>query len=318
MGGSDGERDDSVRPRERELAQEIDAELADFDQAKRPLPGVRDAASRVAFREQLLESIRRVRFVEIMRTRQFSDRRANPNDELFDPLKAAILQQRRGNVEEAFWLVFLFVHFGKHGRGGWRYVREVYGRFGEGGLWDWLTTSRNPAAFRTWLNTHQDELRRPGAGFGNHRKRESLDAYSATGTGAVVESYIAWVGAHGSHEQLIAETLERTAGSPEVAFNDLYESMSAVTRFGRLARFDYLAMLGKVELAPIRPGSPYLQGSSGPLQGAKFLFGRDERAATFDPWIAELGEHLGLGMQVLEDALCNWQKSPKQFVRFRG
>lgn len=318
MGGSDGERDDSVRPRERELAQEIDAELVDFDQTKRPLPGIGDAASRVVFCEQLLESIRRVRFVEIMRTREFSDRRANPNDELFDPLKAAILQQRRGNVEEAFWLVFLFVHFGKRGRGGWRYAREVYGRLGEGGLWDWLTTSRNPAAFRTWLNAHQNELRRPGAGFGNHRKRESLDAYSATGTGAVVESYIAWVGAHGSHQQLITETWERAKGRPEVAFNDLYLSMSAVTRFGRLARFDYLAMLGKLELAPIRPGSPYLKGSSGPLQGARLLFGRDERAATFDPWIAELGEHLGLGMQVLEDALCNWQKSPEQFVRFRG
>jgi len=233
-------------------------------------------------------------------------------------LKAAILQQRRGNVEEAFWLVFLFVHFGKHVRGGWRYAREVYGRLGEGELWDWSSTSRNPAGFRTWLNAHQNQLKRPGAGFGNHRKYESLDAYSATGTGAVVESYIVWVGAPRSHQQLIAETLERTKGSPEATFEHLYESMRAVTRFGRLARFDYLAMLGKLGLAPISPGSPYLDGSSGPLRGAKLLFGREEQPATFNAWIAELGEHLGFGMQVLEDALCNWQKSPAQFVRFRG
>src|SRR5882762_6500425 len=152
MGSSDGERDDSVRPRQRGLGDRIDSELADFDQTRRPLPGVRDAASRVAFREQLLESSRRVRFVEIIRSRQFSDRRANPNDDLFDPLMAAILHHRRGNVEEAFWLVFLFVHFGKHVRGEWRYVREVYGRLGEGGLWDWEATARNPTGFRTWLN----------------------------------------------------------------------------------------------------------------------------------------------------------------------
>jgi hypothetical protein len=318
MGGPDGERDDSVRPRERGLAQSIDAELVDFDKTKRPLPGIRDPASRLTFREQLLESFRRVRFVEILRTRQFSDRRANPNDELFDPLKAAILLWQHGNAEEAFWLVFLFVHFGKHVRGGWRYVREVYGRLGEGGSWDWLTTSRNPTAFRAWLNAHQSQLKRPGAGFGNHRKYESLDAYSAAGTGAVVESYIGWVGASRAHQQLVAETLERSQGSPEVTFERLYESMRAVTRFGRLARFDYLAMLGKLELAQISPGSPYLDGSSGPLRGARLLFGRHEQAATFDGWIAELGAHLGFGMQVLEDALCNWQKSPMQFVRFRG
>jgi len=27
---------------------------------------------------------------------------------------------------------------------------------------------------------------------------------------------------------------------------------------------------------------------------------------------------LNVGMQVLEDSLCNWQKSPRQFVHFRG
>lgn len=318
MGGSDGERDDSVRPRERELADKIDAQLTDFDRRKRPLPGIRDADSRVAFREQLLESSRRVRFVDIIRTRQFSDRRTNPNDEFFDPLMAAILRHRQGSPEEAFWLVFLFVHFGKHPLGGWRYAREVYGRLGEGGLWDWETTSRNPTAFRAWLNAHQSHLKRPGAGFGNHRKYESLDANSATGTGAVFESYIAWVAPPRSHQQMIAAGLKRTEGSAVLTFDLLYESMRAVARFGRLARFDYLAMLGKLGLAPISPGSPYLNGSSGPLRGAKLLFGQVEPASTFNAWVAELGEYLGFGMQVLEDALCNWQKSPARFIRFRG
>jgi hypothetical protein len=32
---------------------------------------------------------------------------------LFDPLKAAVLHYRRGRVDEAYWLVFLAVHFGK-------------------------------------------------------------------------------------------------------------------------------------------------------------------------------------------------------------
>lgn len=307
-----------MRPRDRELAQQIDARLVAFAQTIRPLPGVRENAFREAFREQLLESIHRIRFVQIVRDRRISDRRANPSDEMFNPLKAAILQQRRGSIEEAFWLVFLLVHFGKHSSGGWRYAREVYGRLGNGRLWDWAGTSRDPAGFRDWLNAHQNDLKRPGAGFGNHRKRESLDARSTIGTGAVVESYVRWVNPPRSHQQLVAEAVARSNGDPKVAFDDLYRSMDMVVRFGRLARFDYLTMLGKLELVPITPGSPYLEGSSGPLNGARLLFGCEEAAATLDSWVAGLGERLGVGMQIMEDALCNWQKSPELFVPFRG
>ena len=51
-----------------------------------------------------------------------------------DPQKDASIRSRplsftsvHGDKEEAFWLVFMFVHFGKHARGGWRYIREIYG-----------------------------------------------------------------------------------------------------------------------------------------------------------------------------------------------
>lgn len=307
-----------MRPRDRELAQRLEVGLIEFDQTRRQLPGIRSAQSREALREQLLESIHRVRYVEVIRSRQISERRADPNDELFDPLKAAILHQRGGNLEEAFWSVFLFVHFGKHATGGWRYAREIYGRLGDGTLWDWGSTSQDPAGFRNWLNAHQTHLRRPGGGFGNHRKRESLDGMSANGTGAVVESYVGWVGPRRSHVQMFDEAVARAGGDSRAAFDALYGSMNAVVRFGRLARFDYLTMVGKLGLAPISPGSPYLAGSSGPLRGARLLFDRDGPAPIFDVWLVELDQQLGVGMQVLEDAICNWQKSPDQFVRFRG
>ena len=307
-----------MRPRDRELAQSLDAGLLDFHRTRRRLPSIRRAQSREALREQLLESIHRVRFVEVIRSRPISKRRADPSDDLFDPLKAAILHHRRGDLEEAFWLVFLFVHFGRHANGGWRYAREVYGRLGEGRLWDWNSTSRDPAGFREWLSAHQARLRRPGAGFGNHRKRESLDATSTKGTGAVVGSYVRWVGPDRSHVQRFNAVIAEAGGDARRAFDALYRSMDAVARFGRLARFDYLTMVGKLGLAAISPGSAYLEGSSGPLDGARLLFGRNERAQVLDEWLVELGEQLGVGMQVLEDALCNWQKSPNRFKPFRG
>ncbi len=309
-----------MRPRDRELAGRLDAGLLTFHRDNRPLPGIRNSANREAFVEQLIESIRRVKFVAVLRARELSNRRANPNDELFDPLKAAILYQRQGNIDEAFWLVFLFVHFGKNAHAGWRYAREVYGRLGEGGRWDWASTSAAPPRFRAWLHAHQNDLKRDGIprGFGNHRKYESLDAYSSKGTGAVVESYVRWVNPPRTHQELMEQALGQVEGDPRKAFDYLYHSMEVVLQFGRLARFDYLTLVGKLDLAAIQPGSTYMQGSTGPVQGARLLLGADESAATLDQWLVGLDAQLSVGMQVLEDALCNWQKSPARFIPFRG
>jgi hypothetical protein len=243
-------------------------------------------------------------------------------DELFDPLKAAILHQRAGDLDEAFWCVFLFVHFGRHRRAGWRYVREVYGRLGDGRRWDWRGVSRQPKAFREWLNEHLDELQREGVprGFGNHRKYQSLDAYSPRGTGAAVESYVRWVDPPRTHPQLMEIECAPAEGDPRQAFDLLYRSMAAIATFGRTARFDYLTMLGKLRLAAIEPGSTYMQGATGPAAGAKLLFGCGDAASQrdFDRWLVELDLTLDVGMQVLEDSLCNWQKSPTKFQAFRG
>lgn len=309
-----------MRPRDRDLFRRLAVGLGSFDQKERPLPGIRDAANRTAFLEQLLESIHRVKFIEVLRGRTLSNRRADPNDELFDPLKAAILHQHQGNIEEVFWLTFLFVHFGKNARAGWRYAREVYGRLGGNDRWDWVRISANPAAFRAWLDAHQEDLKRPSVprGFGNHRKYESLNACSPNGTGAVIESYVKWVGPPRTHSELVEQARRRSDGDPKRAFGDLYQSMKAVARFGRTARFDYLTMLGKLGLARIEAPSAYLQGATGPLRGAKLLFGSDEDDTTLDEWLVALDSYLNVGMQVLEDALCNWQKSPAKFEPFRG
>jgi hypothetical protein len=311
-----------MRPRDRELAQRLEAGLLSFDGERRPLPGIHDPMTRSTLLEQLVESIRRVKYVSVIREQKLSAQRADPNDELFDPLKAAILYQRQGQIDEAFWLVFLFVHFGKHRQAGWRYIRNIYGRLGTVDQWNWTNTSANPIAFREWLNAHQNELKRIGVRFGSHRRYQSLDANSSRGTGAIIESYVNWVKPPRNHQQIIEEALEHVKGDPRRAFDMLYRSMDTVMGFGRLARFDYLTMVGKLGLAPIEPGSTYIQASTGPLNGARLLFGGQItarlRATDLDWWLVELDAELKVGMQVLEDALCNWQKSPEEFKAFRG
>jgi hypothetical protein len=95
-----------------------------------------------------------------------------------------------------------------------------------------------------------------------------------------------------------------------------------VARFGRLGKFDFLCLLGRLGLAPIAPGRAYLRNATGPLRGVRLLFaGNPEARLTEDALedlLVELDKILQVGMQVLEDSLCNWQKSPTRFIHFKG
>jgi hypothetical protein len=314
-----------VRPRDRGRARQLDAQLRAFARY-RPLPGIRPPAHRRAFLEQLIESIRRIEYITLICGRPISPLRADPSSELFDPLKAAVLHHRQGNIDEAFWLVFVSVYFGKNRRTGWRLARDVYGGLGTG-VWHWARISHSPSGFRAWLEAHQTTLR-GGDGiprrFGNHRKHESLDASSSKGCVAAFESYVRWVTPPRTHQELFEGALRQVSRNHRQAFDRLYRSME-VASFGRTARFDYLTMIGKLGLAPIEPGATYMHGATGPLIGARLLFGgrKSARLAPSDLEAClvklEARLHLGThGMQVLEDALCNWQKSPSTFAPFRG
>jgi hypothetical protein len=311
-----------MTPEDEKVLEELRESLADYEAQHGMLPGITDPATRESLLLQMIDSLRRIRFVKALLARDLSTRRADPRDDLFDPIRAAVLSIRGEDTEEAYWLVFLFVHFGRHSTG-YRYIRDVYGRLGEDPEWRWPEVSTDPAGFKNWLRGNQDAIREsdlPG-GFGNHRKYQSLDADSDSGTGAAVASYVSWVLEHGSHEQLINAALQSSDHDPRRAFDALYQSMACVDSFGRLARFDYLAMIGKLELAGIEPGSVYLSSASGPTRGARLLLKGDGEAAApvsqLEPAINKLADHLQVGMQTAEDAICNWQKSPTTFKRVR-
>lgn len=312
-----------MRPRDLPRAALVRRRLNNYSRRIRGLPGIAGPAQNSVFVEQLFESIHRVEYIGLMLTRPISPSVADPSSDAFDPIKAAILFMRQNNFEEAFWLVFLSVHFGKHPQTGWRYVQDIYGALGGSRPWTWQRVSRNPAAFSDWLAGHQRTLRNDGVQrrFGNHRKYQSIDARSAVGTGAAVETYCKWVLNHGSHSQLIKDAIKEFGNDPRTLFDGLYRSMD-VASFGRMAKFDYWTMVGKLGLATIRPGSLYLQGATGPIPGARLLFGGRLNAsispAQLDRWCLELADYIGVGAQEMEDALCNWQKSPRRFVRYRG
>ena len=313
-----------MRERDRPEAARVSCALSLYESEVEVLPGLLLSERRGVFVEQVIESRRRVEYAKRLLTMNISDNRQDPESGIFDPLKAAVLHKRRGDTEEACWLVLLAIHFGKHRRSGWRYVSDVYGRIGQPGRWDWETVSQNVEEFRDWLDLSADLIRRqnrPG-GFGNHRKYESLAGRTSNGTGAVVATYVDWVHASGSHEACFRSAHEASDNEAPVAFDELYRGMSTIRRFGRTARFDYLAMLHKLGLAEICPGKAYLVGSTGPLTAARLLYGEQKghqaRASALDERLVKLECYLRIGFDPLEDALCNWQKSPGEFKPFRG
>ena len=311
-----------MRPGEANAAAVLSHQLDSFSQELQGLPGIADPAVKIVFIEQMLESIRRVRYVSVIHRRHISPLRISPSSELFDPLKGAVHFQRLGNVEEAYWMVFLFVHFGKNRNTGWRLARDVFGRLGEAPPWTWALVSADPVSFRDWLNDKNAILRGVDGvprHFGNHRKYQSLDANSSTGTGAAVETYVNWILNGGNHEELFSQAQRQCDDEPRTSFEYLYQSMDVVASFGRTARFDYLTMVGKLQLANIEPGSTYMNGATGPLTGGRLLFGNDRLPCReVDELLVHLDRYLHVGMQVLEDTICNWQKNPNEFSPFRG
>ena len=206
-------------------------------------------------------------------------------------------------------------------------LRDIYGAYGSGNHWTWARISNNPNDFTSWLSLNYRTLLSDGIArkFGNHRKYESYNPNSHRSLFTVFESYVDWVGINKSHISLLKNAEQNVGNNPEDLFGYLYDSMSKVLSFGRTAKFDYLTMLFKLGIANIYPRIAYIRGSTGPRRGANLLFGGNINSnidtTVLENNVYELGANLTIGnlrMQVLEDALCNWQKSPDRFVLYRG
>lgn len=284
--------------------------------AARGLKGIPDAATIDTLAWQFIASLRREDYYRLVQSKPIDAHRADPNSATFDAERAVAFQLQRGNVDEAGWLIFLMTHFARRPDSRWQRLQDVYGKLGAG-IWDWTSVQADPPAFLLWLTANWRNVR--GA-FGNHRKYESLNPAAKRPMSRAVQDYLAWIGP-GGHQQFFADTVRRAGNDPHVIFDQLYRSMR-VNSFGRLAKFDYLSLVGRYRLAPIAAGSAYLDGATGPGRGARLLVDGNPTSATANGTLQialdELDRCLDVGMEVIEDALCNWQKSPRRFVHYKG
>lgn len=303
--------------------EEFVAKIEQINNQVGPLPGIATAERRQCWSQQIVSSLRRISYTDTLLVRDVKPSRCDPNSDVFDPIRGVLHLHRSGHLDEAVWLAFILTHFGKHAMDEWKLAGNVYGSFGNGPVWTFAEYSSDASAFEDMLAVNQDKLKNVNISgrFSNHRKFESKKPQAIAAT---FRTFHDWQTEFGGFRERVVRTHKRVGQEPQAGFDELYKSMTEVSRFGggRLGRFDFLTMLGKLQVAPIAPGSVYLDKASGPLKGARLLFFGDRNhgitGKALEPRVDALDQILDVGKQVIEDSLCNWQKSPEDYVYFRG
>jgi hypothetical protein len=244
----------------------------------------------------LVEARRRDR----LRRKALQDAKSGPHTDIVYWIARA---QTAGDLDEVFWLAFLAGHFGRPTAGS--SSRDTTGiflcAFGTAPRWTWSHISSDPESFRKWLNEEKERLRY--LKYSNHRKFESQKPGILSD---VMQSFIDWARESGGSPCQAFDV--HITGDPHDSFRRLYRELgSKLRRFRRLAAFDTLWFIGELGLLPVKADSCYLSGATGPLRGARKLWGpRPPRELT--KLADEAARALKIPYEVFEDALCRWQK----------
>lgn len=308
-----------MRIKDQTKSNQISTQLDDFSANHIPLVGMNSASRKSTLIAQIIDSIRRTEYLLQISIRSSSASLYTPYSGSFQPLAGAAALHKAGQIDDAYWLVYLATHFGKHKHDGWNLTEDIYGRFGQGGVWDWNAVSQDPQAIANWLQANYPHVTSAGRSrrFGNHRKYETLKP-GPKGTGHAAATYIAWINAHGSHAALIQSAQASVGQNPQEVFAFLYRNLNNVAKMGRLGKFDLLCNLSNLQIAPIFPDKGYIKEATGPKSGAQLLFGNALNVSQLEDACVDLASHLNVSAQVIEDSLCNWQKSPDNYIYFNG
>ncbi|VXD18947.1 hypothetical protein [Marinoscillum sp. 108] len=306
------------------LVNQLKQQLEKFDNEVFPLPGIADGDNMECFIKQVIDSIRRVKYVTTIKEKPLTGHCTNALSVGFNPIMAASWHLRNGDIDEAMWLVFLLTYFGKSKSSGWRLMRGFYSGLGSSpAYWTWKHAYHNKEDLEAWLLERAEEVKSLGV-FSNHRRYTSFKANSKKGPLFVFSNYFKWVGNNGSHIAKFdsLETLSKEADNP--LFKVFYDSIPSGLSMNRLGKFDFLTMISKLGIVNMIADSTYMKGATGPLPGAKLLFwgsGKiDVNIKEIQMRMDTLASYLGYqhAMQILEDSVCNWQKDPSNYKWFTG
>jgi len=230
-----------------------------------------------------------------------------PKDDIYSLIQAAV---ESGDLDEAFWRAFIAAHLGRTSANPEKPAEVISATwllcdFGSMPVWTWKRFSTDPEAFQVWLLESSRSGNLNKLRFGNHRKYESKKPRTLW---KVIESFYALVQDDYGGRPSDLFNCDDEAATPEARFRLLYDRLKPLKRFGRTARFDLLCLLLDLGLINTQPDCCCLKGATGPLAGARLIW-KNQPVKELELRAADLAKKLRVSPQVLEDALCIWQKS---------
>ncbi len=258
--------------------------------------------------KQTYDSIRRIEVYKAYEIRAILA--VEKKQAFFDTSNPFVLGQRTDlSEEERIWIIFLATYFGKSDSSGW----ELFNRAafdGNKSLISFKKIKEDPEKYFYYLESFDFF---ENSKFSNHRKYTKK---SLIGPKGLFTSMI-----------YLINKMEQYCINEEMGFHEMYKLAEKIPNFGRLASFDFTSSLVKCGLKIEEPKSMYANYSTGPLQALELLLRLTDSDFTYQSkinlshnlveWFTTNSEIFMVG-QVLEDAICNWQKNPKKYIYYTG
>ena len=226
----------------------------------------------------------------------------DPRREILHWIEAA---RDSGDRREAVWRSFIAAVFGRLSSrvkdGSAAGAADFLCAFGYSPVWTWERVNSDQAkALREWMDKTPQAALFP---HGDHRPREPLTPDRIL---AAVRSFIDFARKVNGPENVIKAA---APSSPEHHFALLFDKFRKLHSFKRLGSWDLIDLLLQVKLVlNAEPEHCYLEGSTGPLRGARMIWGSKPSPSELNRASRDLARALRVSCFVLEDALCNFQK----------
>lgn len=257
---------------------------------------------------QTLDSIRRVDIYRIYRLKaEKADETGLSYQHTSNPF---VLSQRTSlDINSRVWYVYLATYFGKSNRSKWTLFNRASYR-ANGTLITLEEILENREDYFSYLETINLF---DGTRFSNHRKYTKKELHGNKGLIQSINYFL--------------DHIDEFSNDDNIEYDIIYKRALNIPNFGRMAAFDFTSSLCKCNLHVNEPTSMYHENSTGPLSALKDLLRLAGKVNSKANQI-ELGNNLltwfrgnseiFMVAQVLEDAICNWQKSHRTYQRYFG
>lgn len=258
--------------------------------------------------KQTFDSIRRIQIYETYKIR--ANQAVKDKKSFIHTSNPFILAQRSDlNSQNRAWIVYLATYFGKSNKSKWAlFHRATFNQDQSIIKFDQIQADLdNYFKYLSSFDFFQD------CDYSNHRKFTAKKLLGSKGLFRSMEYFV--------------NNIELYSSKDEMEFHKMYLLSQKTPSFGRLAGFDFTSSLVKCGFKIEEPKSMYADHSTGPLQALELLLkltknnsskaSQKQLSSDLMEWFLKNSKIFMTG-QVLEDAICNWQKDTRKHIRYIG